>query len=110
LARCSVVRGCVAPRDPRSFPARRSSDLGDPEGDAAAQTQPDRPRGPGDSPRLRPPTSTGYAGAGGADGAVLHAFPPGSPDGPHRSEEHTSELQSRENLVCRPLLETKNIR
>src|SRR5690606_40479314 len=23
-----------------------------------------------------------------------------------RSEEHTSELQSRENLVCRPLLET----
>src|SRR5690606_41439100 len=26
-----------------------------------------------------------------------------------RSEEHTSELQSRENLVCRLLLETKNI-
>src|SRR6266700_8267067 len=26
---------------------------------------------------------------------------------PHRSEEHTSELQSRENLVCRLLLETK---
>src|SRR5690606_40986853 len=25
----------------------------------------------------------------------------------HRSEEHTSELQSRENLVCRLLLETK---
>src|SRR5690606_35358711 len=25
-----------------------------------------------------------------------------------RSEEHTSELQSRENLVCRPLLENKN--
>src|SRR5690606_40413028 len=25
-----------------------------------------------------------------------------------RSEEHTSELQSRENLVCRLLLETKN--
>src|SRR5690606_40326223 len=24
---------------------------------------------------------------------------------PLRSEEHTSELQSRENLVCRPLLE-----
>src|SRR5690606_39537653 len=29
----------------------------------------------------------------------------GSP--PRRSEEHTSELQSRENLVCRPLLEKK---
>src|SRR5690606_41248140 len=28
--------------------------------------------------------------------------------GPMRSEEHTSELQSRENLVCRLLLEKKN--
>src|SRR5690606_39829285 len=28
--------------------------------------------------------------------------------GPVRSEEHTSELQSRENLVCRLLLEKKN--
>src|SRR5436309_6041154 len=27
-----------------------------------------------------------------------------------RSEEHTSELQSRENLVCRLLLEKKKIR
>src|SRR5690606_40329677 len=35
----------------------------------------------------------------------------GSRHGPHvrggRSEEHTSELQSRENLVCRLLLEKK---
>src|SRR2546430_6883764 len=31
-------------------------------------------------------------------------------DGPHmRSEEHTSELQSQSNLVCRLLLEKKNI-
>src|SRR5207302_8570368 len=28
---------------------------------------------------------------------------------PGRSEEHTSELQSRENLVCRLLLEKKNV-
>src|SRR5690606_40001109 len=28
----------------------------------------------------------------------------------NRSEEHTSELQSRENLVCRLLLEKKNSR
>src|SRR5690606_39595927 len=28
--------------------------------------------------------------------------------GKSRSEEHTSELQSRENLVCRLLLEKKN--
>src|SRR2546430_11999103 len=27
---------------------------------------------------------------------------------PHRSEEHTSELQSQSNLVCRLLLEKKN--
>src|SRR5690606_41335941 len=39
--------------------------------------------------------------------------PPGGPPGPRpvagrdRSEEHTSELQSRENLVCRLLLEKK---
>src|SRR5690606_41296234 len=33
------------------------------------------------------------------------ASPPASQD--HRSEEHTSELQSRENLVCRLLLEKK---
>src|SRR2546430_8477608 len=32
-------------------------------------------------------------------------------DGSHgRSEEHTSELQSQSNLVCRLLLEKKNIR
>src|SRR3712207_8348888 len=34
------------------------------------------------------------------------------PDSPHRgvrSEEHTSELQSRQYLVCRLLLETKTI-
>src|SRR5690606_39551762 len=30
--------------------------------------------------------------------------------GPQRSEEHTSELQSRENLVCRLLLEKKKRR
>src|SRR5436309_14869628 len=33
---------------------------------------------------------------------------PGAAAGRARSEEHTSELQSRENLVCRLLLEKKN--
>src|SRR5690606_39953999 len=33
---------------------------------------------------------------------------PFSRGGGFRSEEHTSELQSRENLVCRLLLEQKN--
>src|SRR5690242_20944621 len=33
---------------------------------------------------------------------------PGGPENPLRSEEHTSELQSHVNLVCRLLLEKKN--
>src|SRR3712207_7215764 len=32
----------------------------------------------------------------------------GGPESPQRSEEHTSELQSRQYLVCRLLLEKKN--
>src|SRR5262249_62152217 len=35
------------------------------------------------------------------------APPPPGPPGPARSEEHTSELQSLTNLVCRLLLEKK---
>src|SRR2546430_10463553 len=31
------------------------------------------------------------------------------PQGPQRSEEHTSELQSQSNLVCRLLLEKKKL-
>src|SRR5947209_16013427 len=34
---------------------------------------------------------------------------PPKPSLPHRSEEHTSELQSRQYLVCRLLLEKKKI-
>src|SRR2546422_1484747 len=40
-----------------------------------------------------------------AIGGVMTIEPP-NPDG-HRSEEHTSELQSRLHLVCRLLLEKK---
>src|SRR5690606_40294050 len=38
---------------------------------------------------------------------VHQRLQPARPDLPRRSEEHTSELQSRENLVCRLLLEKK---
>src|SRR3989442_4162182 len=38
---------------------------------------------------------------------LLHS--PASDGDPQRSEEHTSELQSRPHLVCRLLLEKKNI-
>src|SRR5690606_41576704 len=42
------------------------------------------------------------SGVGASCAAAAAARPPAN-----RSEEHTSELQSRENLVCRPLLEKK---
>src|SRR5256884_6536256 len=41
---------------------------------------------------------------GGNERCVLHCS-----RGGQRSEEHTSELQSRLHLVCRPLLEKKKI-
>src|SRR3712207_8892531 len=46
------------------------------------------------------------AGVGGGRGEV---GPPVAPRRQHRSEEHTSELQSRQYLVCRLLLEKKKI-
>src|SRR6266571_8452768 len=46
--------------------------------------------------RQRPDGDRGHAGAAGRRAA-----------GPGRSEEHTSELQSHVNLVCRLLLEKK---
>src|SRR2546421_3647337 len=46
-----------------------------------------------------------------ACGALIPAAVTGKPEPPpesaHRSEEHTSELQSRSDLVCRLLLEKK---
>src|SRR5690606_41568685 len=43
----------------------------------------------------------------GAPSTTVTGMPCRSPESA-RSEEHTSELQSRENLVCRLLLEKKN--
>src|SRR5437868_7908467 len=68
----------VAHHAPHSFPTRRSSDLMRPG------LGPDR----GDGPAIL------------ADSARMA--------GPSRSEEHTSELQSRFDLVCRLLHEKKN--
>src|SRR5690606_40478550 len=47
-----------------------------------------------------------HVAAAKADGRWENAYE-GSKDMKMRSEEHTSELQSRENLVCRLLLEKK---
>src|SRR5207253_8907058 len=58
-----------------------------------------RPQAPGrGAPGRRLPEGAGEEGAGpAAEGAAGHL----------RSEEHTSELQSRGHLVCRLLLEKK---
>src|SRR5690606_40771692 len=61
--------------------------------------------------------SEGSAGVGEGSGRVAEGLPraPAAGGGSRgagtvagRSEEHTSELQSRENLACRLLLEKKN--
>src|SRR3712207_8756255 len=41
--------------------------------------------------------------------AVMLTSPALAPEGHRRSEEHTSELQSRQYLVCRLLLEKKTM-
>src|SRR3712207_7959703 len=48
----------------------------------------------------------GRDNAGGGEEARFHGFPPVARH-ERRSEEHTSELQSRQYLVCRLLLEKK---
>src|SRR2546430_10875656 len=53
-------------------------------------------RAPGEVPR-----------PAGAGGRVLHVDRGRRPPPARRSEEHTSELQSQSNLVCRLLLEKK---
>src|SRR5438477_4732139 len=78
-----------ARRNLHSFPTRRSSDLQRPAGP--------RPDHPGHARRLVPPRRA--AAAAGA-----HHHPRVG-----RSEEHTSELQSHVNLVCRLLLEKKKL-
>src|SRR5207253_4997782 len=82
-------------RDLHSFPTRRSSDLRPPAG---------RHREPvlrARSPRRRHlhPVVLDHQPAGHSAGRLVHLH--------HRSEEHTSELQSRGHLVCRLLLEKK---
>src|SRR5687768_18422519 len=83
----------AAPRDLHSFPTRRSSDLVGV-----------RPSGPEDflSSAGGPRTARYGPGTGGRDERNA-----GVAGQDRRSEEHTSELQSRLHLVCRLLLEKK---
>src|SRR5690606_39649379 len=56
-----------------------------------------------DAPPIARIVSTGHLPQAGDSRSHGEIMPNGT-----RSEEHTSELQSRENLVCRLLLEQKN--
>src|SRR5690606_41893718 len=80
-------------RDLHSFPTRRSSDLRDDERRARRGAQHHR----GLSARSRRLSRLPRRARRAADDGGPRA----------RSEEHTSELQSREKLVCRLLLEKK---
>src|SRR5438034_7055188 len=55
---------------------------------------------------LQPGRSLGYSSAGGGSSAACPGLI-GTMPVPPRSEEHTSELQSHSDLVCRLLLEKK---
>src|SRR5690606_41348212 len=96
--------------DPHSFPTRRSSDLLPRPARATSLARPERLCVVDDHCRLslagnwrNLPFARGMAGAR----LLCHPDPPALCGVPPqlRSEEHTSELQSRENLVCRLLLE-----
>src|SRR5690606_40153239 len=85
-----------------SFPTRRSSDLVQPLDDLL-------PHLPIQLISIHPPTAPGVFRPGEvfSVGILVYIFPPVLRSTSGRSEEHTSELQSRENLVCRLLLEKK---
>src|SRR5690606_41618978 len=98
----SVSRSCSADhRDLHSFPTRRSSDLTGfdllPTDEQAAAVCADLFSGDPVAERFVDEVYHGETGPGETRRMLDRA----------RSEEHTSELQSRENLVCRLLLEKK---
>src|SRR5690606_40094185 len=105
----SAFRGDAAARALHSFPTRRSSDLGPVLADCAlherVDLQPDPVRcGCGPRRHLRAGRTAGPAcGSPAAAAGAVGRWPAQA----ERSEEHTSELQSREKLVCRLLLEKK---
>src|SRR5206468_11890196 len=98
----------LPPLDLPSFPTRRSSDLGHCIGDGAVVVDLRLIRSVSVDSDTRTATCGGGALWEDLDPACLrHGLAtPGGTFG-DRSEEHTSELQSRSDLVCRLLLEKK---
>src|SRR5207253_11102386 len=100
----------VHPRDLHSFPTRRSSDLG-PGPHDSTETGTARLARLESSGATRLPSGLAPPSGRSPPGRVRIISPPGScgafSTATDRSEEHTSELQSRGHLVCRLLLEKK---
>src|SRR5207249_11415188 len=90
----------AAPRDLPSFPTRRSSDLVS----SSARSSPSR-RSASSARRRAPSISDRRARSARRMAAAASPCAARAPRS--RSEEHTSELQSRFDLVCRLLLEKK---
>src|SRR5690606_42044192 len=92
------------PRPPPPSPPRRSSDLPV----TLAEPIPDGVTDPiTDLLHVDPPAALAVPAFRADVLAILTVVAVRLPGVPPRSEEHTSELQSRENLVCRLLLEKK---
>src|SRR5690606_39677026 len=93
-----------------SFPTRRSSDLGPPLSAERPVIHGVRREALAVSLAIREPNAKIAARMFRCEFGRIDP-PSAAPAAPHhrRSEEHTSELQSRENLVCRLLLEKKKL-
>src|SRR5262249_61389142 len=98
----------VAPADLRSFPTRRSSDLRRPE-DARAARGGRRRNRLHRRDRRHAACAPVQAAAVPADEGVPSRGRFAADPRQRRSEEHTSELQSLTNIVCRLLLAEKNL-
>src|SRR5690606_40775534 len=99
-----------APRDLHSFPTRRSSDLPGSlrRGPVSGSLVLDRQYRFRIEARVQHPDAVAEPGRPGPGGAAPGDHDPDRLSGAdRRSEEHTSELQSREKLVCSLLLEKK---
>src|SRR5437660_8984738 len=95
-----ILYNLVIPHLP-SFPTRRSSDL--------ERTLVTPPAGAKFPIVPRPAHLVEGSGSFDSSSATRVTFDPRSEATVARSEEHTSELQSRGHLVCRLLLEKKKI-
>src|SRR5262249_57935895 len=104
-ASCFFLSHSRPPASPPLSPTRRSSDLIEflaIVGDAAAGPA-EREAGAEHARQTNPLANGLGLGQRAGDAALRHS----QADFEHRSEEHTSELQSLTNLVCRLLLEKK---